>query len=101
MYILQVELMVDKYSMDARHLVYTLPGVYDSVISFPFSIIDGTAMLHIRNNSVFYSLHLTGLGSPLSAYSAVVTPKHCSKTNPGNGAVFVYMLLVISFCLHV
>lgn len=93
--------MVDKYSMDARHLVYTLPGVYDSVISFPFSIIDGTAMLHIRNNSVFYSLHLAGLGSPLSAYSAVVTPKHCSKTNPGNGAVFVYMLLVISFCLHV
>ena len=80
----QVEVIVDKYTMDTRHLVYELPGIYDTIISFPVSIMDGTAMLQIRNNTVFYSLHLSGLYSPLTAYRAVVTPIKCSyKIKPG------------------
>ena len=80
----QVEVIVDKYTMDTRHLVYELPGIYDTIISFPVSIMDGTAMLQIRNNTVFYSLHLSGLYSPLTAYRAVVSPIKCSyKIKPG------------------
>ena len=75
---------MDKYTMDTRHLVYELPGIYDTIISFPVSIMDGTAMLQIRNNTVFYSLHLSGLYSPLTAYRAVVSPIKCSyKIKPG------------------
>ncbi|KAL8592716.1 hypothetical protein ACOMHN_037656 [Nucella lapillus] len=80
----KVEVIVDKYSMDDRHLVYELPGLYDSIISFPISITDGTAMLQIQNSTVFYSLHLAGLYSPLTAYRAVVTPRHCDhRVHPG------------------
>ncbi|XP_076459626.1 GPI inositol-deacylase-like [Babylonia areolata] len=80
----QVEVIVDKYSMDTRHLVYELPSVYDSIISFPISMTDGTAMLQIQNNTVFYSLHLAGLFSPLTAYTAIVSPRHCDhRVQPG------------------
>ncbi|KAK7502003.1 hypothetical protein BaRGS_00006755 [Batillaria attramentaria] len=79
-----VEILVDKYHMDNRHLVYELPGVYDTIISFPISVMDGTAMLHINNQSVFYSLHLAGLASPLTAYTAIVSPQRCdNRHEPG------------------
>ena len=82
--LLKVEVIVDKYTMDTRHLVYELPGLYDTIISFPVSVTDGTAMLQIRNNTVFYSLHLAGLASPLTAYTAVVTSLRCThKAKPG------------------
>ena len=84
-----MEVVVDKYTMDTRHLVYELPSVYDTIISFPVSVMDGTAMLQIRNNTVFYSLHLAGLYSPLTAYTAVVTPLRCShKIQPGKCIAF-------------
>ncbi|XP_070187912.1 GPI inositol-deacylase-like [Littorina saxatilis] len=91
----KVEIVVDKYRMDTRHLVYEMPSFYDTVISFPISVTDGMAMLQIRNNTVFYSLHLAGLYSPLTAYTAQVSPLRCShKVDPGFYEGSVMMLSV-------
>ncbi|RUS89815.1 hypothetical protein EGW08_002427 [Elysia chlorotica] len=75
----KVSIISDRYNSDERHLVYHLPSSWDSVISYPISATDGAAMLRIQNQSVFYSLHLSGLAFPSTAYRALVLPLSCRK----------------------
>lgn len=75
----QVSIASDRYNSDERHLVYHLPNTWDSIISYPISATDGAAMLKIKNQSVFYSLHLAGLAQPITAYKAMVIPQGCRK----------------------
>ncbi|GFO02308.1 GPI inositol-deacylase-like [Plakobranchus ocellatus] len=75
----KVSIMSDRYNSDERHLVFHLPNGWDSVVSYPISATDGAAMLKIRNQSVFYSLHLAGLALPTTAYKALILPQRCRR----------------------
>ncbi|GFR93937.1 GPI inositol-deacylase-like [Elysia marginata] len=90
----QVSITSDRYNSDERHLVYHLPNTWDSIISYPISATDGAAMLKIRNQSVFYSLHLAGLGQPITAYKAMIIPQGCRKHSAENNEGSVLRLNV-------
>ncbi|KAH9519755.1 hypothetical protein Btru_070832 [Bulinus truncatus] len=77
----KVDILVDHYDSNVRHLVYQMPNVYDTIISYPISATDGAALLKIANASSFYSLHLAGLSLPTNVYSVIVTPNKCRKHN--------------------
>ncbi|XP_041363306.1 GPI inositol-deacylase-like [Gigantopelta aegis] len=84
-----VEITVEQYSMITRHLLYTLPNIADTIVSYPVSVFDMAAMLRIQNNSVYYSLHLGGLVGPMRSYIAELTPRNCRKvhTNDFDGNI--------------
>ncbi|KAK6171405.1 hypothetical protein SNE40_019600 [Patella caerulea] len=75
----RVSITVELYNSMQRHLIFTLPGIYDTIISYPVAVMDASAMLHVNNQTVFYSLHLSGMDSPLKAYTALVNPRRCQK----------------------
>ncbi|XP_059179650.1 GPI inositol-deacylase-like [Physella acuta] len=84
-----VNILVDQYDSNERHLVYQMPNTYDTIISYPISATDGAALLRMNNASTFYSLHLAGLSLPTNAYKVYVTPHKCRKhsAEPYEGSV--------------
>ncbi|XP_046551704.1 GPI inositol-deacylase-like, partial [Haliotis rubra] len=91
----KVEVVVEQYPMIERHLIFNLPGIYYYfIISYPVSVLDMAAMLQIRNDSVYYSLHLTGLDGPMRAYTAHITPRRCRKLHAAEYEGIVYTLNV-------
>ncbi|XP_046355046.2 GPI inositol-deacylase-like [Haliotis rufescens] len=90
----KVEVLVEQYPMIERHLIFGLPGIYDTIISYPVSVLDMAAMLQIRNDSVYYSLHLAGLEGPLRAYTAQIIPRRCRKLHAAEYEGIVYTLNV-------
>ncbi|XP_035828365.1 GPI inositol-deacylase isoform X2 [Aplysia californica] len=77
----KVDIVSDRYNSDERHLVFQMPNIYDTIISYPVSATDGAAMLKISNGSAFYSLHLAGLSLPTNTYRALVMPMGCRRHN--------------------
>ncbi|KAK7002750.1 GPI inositol-deacylase [Biomphalaria glabrata] len=75
----KVDLLVDHYDSNVRHLVYQMPNVYDTIISYPISATDGAALLKIANASSFYSLHLAGLALPTNTFTVIVEPFKCRR----------------------
>ena len=88
-----MEITVEQYTMMTRHLLYSLPNIVDTVVSYPVSMFDMAAMLRIQNNSVYYSLHLGGLTGPLRSYVAELTPRNCRKVHTSKS--------IANFCIAI
>lgn len=90
-YILQVEVMGDIYRKDDRHLSYRMPGFMDMMMTYPESVTQGTGVLTLFNDTLFYDLHLLNMDLVLKAFTVKLEPKKCSTTKPGTSGNLLYL----------
>lgn len=93
----QVEVMGDIYRRDDRHLSYRMPGFTDMMMTYPESVTQGTGVLTLFNDTLFYDLHLLNMDLVLKAFTVKLEPKTCSSATPGV-LIHVCMLVVWSNC---
>lgn len=92
----QVEVMGDIYRRDDRHLSYRMPGFIDMIMTYPESVTQGTGILTLFNDTLFYDLHLLNMDQVLKAFIVKLEPKKCSAATPG---VLIHAMLVVwSYC---
>ncbi|XP_022316575.2 GPI inositol-deacylase-like [Crassostrea virginica] len=78
----KVEVMGDIYRKDDRHLSYRLPGFMDMMMTYPESVTQGTGVLTLFNDTLFYDLHLLNMDLVLKAFTVKLEPKKCSTAKP-------------------
>lgn len=88
--------MGDIYRRDDRHLSYRMPGFIDMIMTYPESVTQGTGVLTLFNDTLFYDLHLLNMDQVLKAFTVKLEPKKCSAATPG---VLIHVMLVVwSYC---
>uniref|UniRef100_K1PQS1 GPI inositol-deacylase n=1 Tax=Magallana gigas TaxID=29159 RepID=K1PQS1_MAGGI len=78
----KVEVMGDIYRRDDRHLSYRMPGFIDMIMTYPESVTQGTGVLTLFNDTLFYDLHLLNMDQVLKAFTVKLEPKKCSAVTP-------------------
>lgn len=78
----KVEVMGDIYRRDDRHLSYRMPGFIDMIMTYPESVTQGTGILTLFNDTLFYDLHLLNMDQVLKAFTVKLEPKKCSAAMP-------------------
>ncbi|XP_061181970.1 GPI inositol-deacylase-like [Saccostrea echinata] len=78
----KVEVMGDIYRKDDRHLSYRMPGFMDMLMTYPESVTQGTGILTLFNDTLFYDLHLLNMDLILKAFTVKLEPKRCSAAKP-------------------
>ncbi|XP_056019251.1 GPI inositol-deacylase-like [Ostrea edulis] len=78
----KVEVMGDIYRRDDRHLSYRMPGFLDMLMTYPESVTQGTGILTLFNDTLFYDLHLLNMDQILKAFTVKLEPKKCLATKP-------------------
>lgn len=84
--------MGDIYRRDDRHLSYRMPGFTDMMMTYPESVTQGTGVLTLFNDTLFYDLHLLNMDQVLKAFTVKLEPKTCSSATPG---VLIHICMLV------
>ncbi|KAH3871259.1 hypothetical protein DPMN_034454, partial [Dreissena polymorpha] len=88
----QVEILWDVYRRDKRHLSNTVPGLMETMFSYPESITKGTLILDLGTDAAFYRLKLYNMNNVLKVYTVQLHTAKCREPKPDDHAGSVIRL---------
>ena len=65
--------------MSSNHLLNSVPGLFEILLSYPESVTTGAMTLDLGKGA-FYKLKLHGLNNVVKVYTATLTASKCTET---------------------
>ncbi|KAL3877296.1 hypothetical protein ACJMK2_035026 [Sinanodonta woodiana] len=77
-----VIIIAEVYDSMGRHLVNSIPGLFEIMVSFPESVLKGMLILDLNEGSSYYRLKLMNLNNVVKAYAATLVVSKCKDEKP-------------------